>query len=169
MKAAYAGPIVGLLVGVAATFGATSAFATDQSGVTSTLLASQVHFGDILINSRTDPANTWQVMMRTLGESDGYVVDNVLAHNGGTTGWHSHPGPSLIFVIRGSVTNYSSDDPACAGTVYTAGTGFVDPGGSDVHELVNNGNVDAETIALQLLPHGAKRRIDAGVPANCQH
>jgi hypothetical protein len=52
--------------------------------------------------------------------------------------------------------------------VYATGTGFVDPGGSDVHMLKNNGDVPAETIAVQLLPHGAPRRIDADVPPNCQ-
>ena len=77
------------------------------------------------------------------------------------------PGPSLIFVIRGAVTNYTSDDPTCTGQVYSAGSGFVDPGGGDVHKLVNNGDVNAETIAVQLLPKDAPRRIDANVPANC--
>jgi hypothetical protein len=32
---------------------------------------------------------------------------------------------------------------------------------------VNNGDVNAETIAVQLLPKDAPRRIDANVPANC--
>jgi hypothetical protein len=51
--------------------------------------------------------------------------------------------------------------------VYTAGSGIVDAGGGDVHKLVNDGTVDAETIAVQLLPKDAPRRIDVDVPANC--
>jgi hypothetical protein len=31
----------------------------------------------------------------------------------------------------------------------------------------NNGSVEAETIACQIVPRGATRRIDAPEPANC--
>ena len=102
------------------------------------------------------------------------MVDNGLAAEaatapGGTTGWHSHPGPSLIEVVAGTVTNYEGDDPRCRPHVYTAGMGFVDAGGKDVHMLVNEGSVPAETIAVQLLPQDAVRRIDAPDPGNCRH
>jgi quercetin dioxygenase-like cupin family protein len=140
--------------------------ATSQSGVSTTFLANKVPFGEIEVNDHTIPADTWQGRIKTKGPSDGYVVDNVI-HPGGTTGWHSHPGPSLIFVIRGAVTNYESDDPSCTGQIYSAGSGFVDAGGGDVHMLRNNGDVDAETIAVQLLPRDAPRRIEADAPANC--
>jgi hypothetical protein len=140
--------------------------ATPQSGVTTTFFANKIAFGEIDVNRHTIPADTWQARIKTKGLSDGYVVDNVIKP-GGTTGWHSHPGPSLIFVIRGAVTNYESDDPSCTGQVYSAGSGFVDAGGSDVHMLRNNGDVDAETIAVQLLPSDAPRRIEADAPANC--
>jgi hypothetical protein len=106
------------------------------------------------------------VRIKTHGVSDGYVVDNVI-EPGGTTGWHSHPGPSLIFVVRGAVTNYESDDPKRTGQAYPAGTSFVDQGGRDVHMLRNNGDVVAETIAVQLIPANAPRRIDAAAPRNC--
>ena len=85
------------------------------------------------------------------------MVDNKIAA-GGNTGWHSHAGPSLIFVVAGSITNYTSDDPSCAPQTYTAGQGFVDPGGNDEHILRNEGTTDAETIAVQFLPQGADRK-----------
>ena len=44
---------------------------------------------------------------------------------------------------------------------YTAGQGFVDPGGDHMHMIKNNGSVDARTIAVQFLQAGATRRIDA--------
>ena len=59
------------------------------------------------------------------------------------------------------------DDPTCTGHPYTAGQGFVDAGGNDIHMLRNDGNVPAETIAVQLLPHGAQRKIDEPQPTNC--
>jgi hypothetical protein len=65
------------------------------------------------------------------------------------------------------VTNYESDDPTCTGQVYLAGSSFVDQGGRDVHMLRNNGDVVAETIAVQLIPANAPRRIDAAIPGNC--
>lgn len=156
-----------LVIGV---FGATIfgglAHATTQQGVTTTLLANKISFGEIQINAHTLPASIWQARLNTLGNTDAYVVDNVI-QPGGSTGWHSHPGPSLIFVIRGTVTDFESNDPSCAGQDYSAGSGFVDQGVGEVHMLKNNGDVPAETIAVQLLPQGAPRRIDADAPANC--
>jgi quercetin dioxygenase-like cupin family protein len=142
-----------------------SAAATPAEGLTTTILAKST-VPPLDIRAHTRPADTWGVRIKTRGVSDGYVVDNVIAP-GGTTGWHSHPGPSLIFVVRGAVTNYESDNPKCAGQVYQAGTSFVDQGGRDVHMLRNDGDVVAETIAVQLIPANASRRIDAAAPRNC--
>jgi hypothetical protein len=81
--------------------------------------------------------------------------------------WHSHPGHSLIIVTEGTVTDYESDDPECKPQVYTQGMSFVDSGGRHVHIIRNEGTVEAATIAVQLIPAGATRRIDAPAPANC--
>ena len=97
-----------------------------------------------------------------------YVVDNKFAP-GASTGWHSHPGPSLILVVAGAIANYTGDDPTCQPHVYTTGTGFIDPGGQDKHMLQNETGAPAETIAVQLLPNHADRRTDAPAPQNCPH
>jgi quercetin dioxygenase-like cupin family protein len=141
------------------------ALATPPSGVTPTTLAKSL-FNQFEVRDSTDPANTWQAMLRTLGQSDVYVVDNVLLP-GASTGWHSHPGPSLVLVVHGTVTDYSSLDPTCQGTRITEGSGFVDQGGSEVHMVRNETSSQAEVIAVQILPHGAPRRIDEPEPANC--
>jgi hypothetical protein len=60
------------------------------------------------------------------------ILTAVAAEPGRDHRLHSHPGPSLILVVAGSVTNY--------------------PGGGDVHMLRNETNATAETIAVQLLP-----------------
>jgi quercetin dioxygenase-like cupin family protein len=86
---------------------------------------------------------------------------------GGSTGWHTHPGHSLIIVTAGTVTAYDGDDPNCQPTEYKAGMGFVDPGGDHIHNLRNEGTVAASTIAVQLIPEKADRRIDAPDPGNC--
>ena len=139
--------------------------ATPSSGLTTTSLAKSV-FDQFKVNAHSIPADRSQAPIKTRGQSDVYVVDNKLA-SGGSTGWHSHPGPSLILVLAGTVTNYTGDDPTCRGHAYSAGTGFIDPGGNDVHMLRNEGSPQVETIAVQLLPKDAVRRIDEPAPGNC--
>ena len=110
--------------------------------------------------------NVWLSSQKTKGSSDLYVQSNVW-QPGGSTGWHSHPGHSLIIVTAGTVTDYESDDPECKPHVYTQGMGLVDSGGDHVHLIRNEGDVPAQTVAVQLIPAGATRRIDAAAPASC--
>jgi hypothetical protein len=108
----------------------------------------------------------WLSLQETRGKSDMYVQENVWAP-GGSSGWHSHPGHSLIIVTAGTVTDYEEHDPGCKGHVYKVGMGFVDLGGDHVHVLRNEGIVDARTIAVQIVPANAPRRIEAAEPGNC--
>ena len=78
----------------------------------------------------------WRATIRTLGPSDLYVIDNKFAANGGTSGWHSHPGPSLVFVVAGTMTNYTTDDTTACRTC-TQPDRFTDPGGHNSHILHN--------------------------------
>jgi quercetin dioxygenase-like cupin family protein len=154
------------LIGGAAFFAglvvAATALATSGSGITSSNLAVG-RFGEINVIT-VDKGFRSQI--RTKGESDLYIVSNRIAP-GGHTGWHTHPGPSLITVKSGRIWAYEGDDPTCTAKVYEAGDGFVDPGGGHVHLLRNEGTTDVETIAAQLLPADAVRRIDAPSPGNC--
>lgn len=115
-----------------------------------------------------DDKNVWLSMQKTKGSSDLYVQSNVWQPLG-STGWHSHPGHSLIIVTAGTVTDYESDDPTCAPHVYSVGMSFVDEGGGHIHIVRNESATDvAQTIAVQLIPAGATRRIDApSAPPNC--
>ena len=118
-------------------------------------------------NLREQRSNrTWRSRHRVTGSSELYVKSNVW-QPGGSTGWHTHPGQSLIIVTAGTVTAYEGDDPACTPHAYTKGMTFVDPGGDHVHILRNESHVVARTIAVQLLPASAAHRIDAADPGNC--
>ncbi len=148
--------------------------ATPPSGFTGTTLAKGL-FGDIKVRlqnflpegaGQEEDEISWASIQKTKGDSDLYVQNNVWAP-GGTTGWHSHPGHSLIVVTAGAVTAYEGDDPTCTPHVYTAGMGFVDPGGTHVHVLRNEGSAEARTVAVQLVPAGAARRVDAPAPFAC--
>ena len=140
--------------------------ATQPSGFTPTNLAT-ARFDEIDVHNFPQPANVWHAALRTQGFSDVFVQSNVWAP-GGSTGWHTHPGPSLILVTVGTITAYEGDDPSCTPHVYTHGMGFVDPGGDHVHVLRNEDpTVEARTIAVQLIPAEAARRIDKPAPGNC--
>ena len=159
----------GVTVGAAAYVN--TVMATPAAGFTSTSLAvGLVQEFDVmhkLLWDEPNPANSaknvWHSTQRTKGDSNLYVQSNVWIP-GGTSGWHTHPGHSLITVTAGAVTVYAGDDPGCTPQVYTVGMTFVDEGGEHVHAIRNEGAVEARTITVQLLPAGATRRIDA--PAN---
>jgi hypothetical protein len=152
---------------VVAAFYTEKALATPASGFAGTTLALG-RFGEVDAFNQMVPhgPGVWLSMQKTKGLSDVYVQSNVW-QPGGSTGWHSHPGHSLIIVTAGTVTEYEGNDRDCKPTVYTQGMGFVDPGGDHVHILRNEGNVPASTTAVQLIPAGALRRIDANNPGNC--
>ncbi len=103
---------------------------------------------------------------KTKGSLEIYVQSNVW-QPGGSTGWHIHSGRSLILVKEGAVTEYEGHDPECKAVVYTKGMMFVDAGGGHVHILRNEGNVVAQTTAVQLIPADTARRIDVADPGNC--
>jgi hypothetical protein len=144
----------------------TPARATPPSPEVTTTILAKSAFARIHLKGHADTPDHWRALLTTHGHSDVYVVDNKLPP-GTTTGWHSHPGPSLILVVAGSVTNDPAGDPSCRPQLSAAGAGFIDPGGGDVHRLRNQTNAPAETIAVQLLPKDAVRRIDAPTPSNC--
>jgi quercetin dioxygenase-like cupin family protein len=144
-----------------------SAIATPASNFTGTTLA-KATFSDIFSHVHTVPA-AWDELISTKGASDFYVTQNTW-QAGGSTGWHTHPGPSFVIVIQGSVTEYDGNDPTCTPHVYTAGTAnnaFIDPGDGHVHLVRNETSSVAQTIAVQLIPSGALRRQDAPDPGTC--
>ena len=104
--------------------------------------------------------------MKVKGDSDLYVVQNTW-QPGGRTGWHTHPGPSLITVIEGTLTVYDAADRTCTPKTYTVGQSFTDLGCGDIHNIVNNTAAEAKTVVVQIVPAGQPRRIDKPAPGNC--
>jgi len=155
------------VVGVAVYAG--TVLATPPSGVTTSVIGVG-RFTDIDATTKTDinsgaATNFWQARINTKGASDLHVLQNTIAP-GGTFGWHSHPGPSLVIVKSGTATFYMGDDPTCTPHVVPAGSGFVD-NGHDVHVVRNEGDVDLVTVVASLVPAGFTRRIDQPSPGNC--
>jgi quercetin dioxygenase-like cupin family protein len=102
----------------------------------------------------------WLLFTRVRGDSDLYVTQHTF-QPGGQTGWHSHPGPSLITVIEGTLTVYHDD---CTFETYSAGESFTDLGCGDIHDVRNEGATEAKDVAVQIVPHGAPRREDKPDP-----
>jgi predicted metal-dependent enzyme (double-stranded beta helix superfamily) len=166
--------VCGLAVAITALRDAPTVHATPASGFTATTLAkgtlAEFEVFNASLMAKREEAHgrePWLSLQKTKGSSDLYVQSNVW-QPGGTTGWHTHPGHSLIVVTAGAVTAYDGDDVDCKPHVYTQGMGFVDPGGGHVHVIRNEGPVVAQTIAVQLIPAAASRRIDAEDPGHCQ-
>lgn len=136
------------------------ASATPNVGLTTTIVSGPTRLEEVHLNTHNVPLDH-AFRLKTKGPSDVYVVYNILAP-GGHTGWHSHPGPSIISVRSGVATGYDSDAPGVP-HVYPAGTSFIDDG-EGAHLVRNEGNVNLELVAFQVLPAGAPRRIDEPAP-----
>lgn len=139
-------------------FAAGFVWATPGAGISTTIVSGPVTLDAARALSQSEDHG---VLFMTRGESDVYVVQNVIKP-GGHTGWHSHPGPSVVSVVSGTATEYRSDSDEAI--VFEAGTAFVDEGGDHAHIIVNRGNVDLVLVAFQVLPQGAPRRIDVPAP-----
>ncbi len=66
--------------------------------------------------------------------ADVFIQHIRLAPNGASV-WHTHPGPSIVTVVRGTFGYQREVRGECVTTWYVAGTGFVDPG-MHVHRAV---------------------------------
>jgi len=156
---------------------AAPALATPNCGVTTSNLlypgqpvdtAHAAHFPSGSLDLMCNEFDQYGWFLKTIvkGDSDVYIVQNTFPV-GAHTGWHTHPGPSLVTVTAGTITAYEADAPNCAAKIYNAGDSFTDLGCGDVHLLRNEGPVCAVTIAVQIIPAGQPRRIDAAQPASC--
>ena len=147
---------------------ATPALATPACGFNAQILAMGT-FPSGSLNLICEDARIWQLITRIRGDSDVYVLQNTWPV-GAHTGWHTHPGPSLIIVMQGTLTEYKADERTCTTETHTAGTPsavFTDIGCGDVHLVRNEGTVCAVAYAVQIIPAGQPRRIDADQPPNC--
>jgi hypothetical protein len=159
---------------VVALYRADYARATPASGFTGSTIA-QGTFAEFQVFNHLTlhklpagfPGETWFSFQKTEGPSDLYLQSNTWLP-GGSTGWHTHPGHSLIIITSGQVTQYHAD---CVPQVYGPGTAngptLVDSG-SDEHLIRNEGSLVATGFAVQLVANGAARRMDEPAPRSCQ-
>jgi quercetin dioxygenase-like cupin family protein len=82
-------------------------------------------------------------------------IDVAVAHltfqPSGSTGWHRHPGPTVVTITTGELT---ITDNTCRSRTYQAGDTFVEPG-PPRHVAVNTADTTTETIVTFFVPRGA--------------
>lgn len=83
---------------------------------------------------------------------------------GGSTGWHSHPGPVFITVTQGQLTFYEVDDPTCTPKIVNFGEGYVDTGRGHIGR--NESGLPATDVSVILAPVGQPFRTNLSANAN---
>ena len=82
-------------------------------------------------------------------------IDVAVAHftfqPSGSTGWHRHPGPTVVTITAGELT---VTDNKCRSRTYRAGATFVEQG-PPRHVAVNTADTTTETIVTFFVPRGA--------------
>jgi quercetin dioxygenase-like cupin family protein len=145
---------LGLIVVLAGTV-----LATASSGFTARPLArgtvqESVHF------------NTGEVKFQTKG-SVLLATNEVTIDPLGSSGWHFHPGVTLVSVASGSVVRY---DAHCTATVFAAGSAFVESGDHPLLVRNESTTTPAVNIVTFMVPAGTTAlRIDSpnpGCPQN---
>jgi quercetin dioxygenase-like cupin family protein len=94
------------------------------------------------------------------------VTVKVVIKPGGSTGWHHHPGVTLVSVASGTATQYHEN---CHKTVLKAGDGFFE-GTGESHVVRNEGDVDAVLYVTFVIPTETspeKLTIPDPQPKNC--
>ena len=145
--------IIGIAIPITA-IAATIALATPGSGILG---------GPVVARGTLD--GQFKLKLRDSSNTGDVVVQQVLIAPGGTTGWHTHPGPALVLVKSGEFTLYDADDVECEGTTYAAGKVVVDRGYGNVHFGRNEGSQPLELYVVYLdVPATGAFRIDAARP-----
>jgi hypothetical protein len=74
------------------------------------------------------------------------------------TGWHTHPGPVIVTVVKGSFTYEDEGGDRCRRRTYDAGEGFVDRGSGHVHRGIA-GAAGVDLYATYILPRGSETEL----------
>jgi mannose-6-phosphate isomerase-like protein (cupin superfamily) len=193
-----AGALAGLMVGAVITyaalkiFAAEPAYATQGTGFTTTILSrgaigNNVAFGTpiqlvvkrkVKIKTRRGFfTKTVRIKVPSINKAitctDASPCDTVFQQGtlqpGGSTGWHTHPGPAFIAFAQGEGTYYHLAGSTCHAMTVTAGTGFSQMP-TETHVLRNLGSVPVVVYTLYVLPHGTPNsaiRTDQPQPSAC--
>jgi quercetin dioxygenase-like cupin family protein len=146
-----------VLVGVGAA-AASHVLQVDPATVPTGFLAAHNSIDDVPVSALARAANP---------DGADVFVQHVRLGPNAPTGWHTHPGPALVSVVKGSLTYEDAKANACNRIVYAAGEGFVDRGFGHVHRAVAGPDGVDFYVTYVLPPESASHVIGASAPAEC--
>lgn len=160
--------IVRSTVLLATLLSATTALATPGSGIAISNIANG-HFGTIQINTEGDKTDKWGMVLKTLDDTD-VGADRVIVQPQGSGGWHSHPAPNLLIVVRGTIE--WMDSLLCTPRTLHVGDTLIETAyrAHNARNPAPAGGEEAEIIGIRLKPTsvvGPAFRIDEPEPNNC--
>jgi quercetin dioxygenase-like cupin family protein len=142
-----------VLIGVSAALGLIggmiggSALATPSSGVTAETARGPLVDRPLAVNWRFEPGN--RVKLQTRGPIE-LAYQRIVAAPGATFGWHTHPGPTLVTILRGTMSFYHAED--CTEEIqYGPGTSFSNLP-DEVHLARNEGTEELVVYAVYFVP-----------------
>ena len=104
------------------------------------------------------------VVLHIKGPSDVLQAD-LIFQPGGQTGWHTHPGPVVVVIKSGALTEIHKN--GCT-TVHPAGSVFFEKA-NEIHNAANQTGGVTEVYATFLFPAGTQPLIPATNPGNVCH
>jgi quercetin dioxygenase-like cupin family protein len=106
------------------------------------------------------------IALHTRGARDALTARLEFAAGGGTTGWHTHPGPVIVQVVSGTLTLRHPTRSGCVDEQFAPGQGFIENGGA-VHEAFAT-TQDVVVLATFLAKPGTTSYLTpVAKPANC--
>ena len=143
------------------------------------LTATALVLGMVAVASATDPSGLTNVLIGRGQASRSFeahqrrgndvAVSQITVQPAGFSGWHSHPGTTVVAVQSGQLTLFSEPIAGgkCRVRTYTAGQVFLEHPRNE-YQAVNTGS-EPYVLAVTFfnVPHGGSFRIDQADPGNC--
>lgn len=92
------------------------------------------------------------IEVETEGPVDVVVLEATFLKNGGSAGWHIHPGAVFVVIRSGTLSVW---DEHCKMTTYSPGETFFEAGPRHPMLVKNEGTVDATVYGTFIVPVGA--------------
>ena len=138
--------------------GASHVTQLDPATVPTGFLAAHNSIGDVPVSALARAVNP---------DGTDVFIQHVRLPANAPTGWHTHPGPALVTVVKGSLTYEDAMANGCRRVTYSPGEGFVDRGFGHVHRAIG-GPDGVDFYVVYLLPPGSETHvISATAPEEC--
>jgi quercetin dioxygenase-like cupin family protein len=135
------------LVGIGALLIGGVALATPVRNATAETARGPLVDRPLAVNWKFEPGT--RVKLQTKGEIE-IAYQRIVIAPGGTLGWHSHPGPTVVTVRQGTLSFYHAED--CSEEIeYATGQSFSNLP-DEIHLARNEGTQDVVLFAIYFVP-----------------